>query len=195
MAGHSESTASLCRALFDTALQAYEKKTSITLVQHPLALQLQDCDSVESIASFLQDQIPSSSDSGGSNRVMASIRNMISILSNLSAASALAWANDMVYEIKALMECSTPLTAFFTDVLTRKCNTCQSRHLICCKCPSLFPNAYHVTSECIRRPRGSILAMMSLSSCSNRSKTFLSASPSIPRSPPQPPRTRWWSRS
>ena len=112
MAGHSESTVSHCQALFDTALQAYEEKTSITLVQHPLTLQLQNCDSVESIASFLQDQIPSCSDSGGNNRVMASIRSIISILSNLSAASALAWTNDMVCEIKPLMACSTPLTAF-----------------------------------------------------------------------------------
>ena len=139
MAGHSESTASHCRALFDTALQAYEEKTSITLVQHPLTLQLQNCHSGESIASFLQDQIPSSSDSGGNDRIMASIRSTISILSNLSAASALAWANDMVCEIKALMACSTPLTAFFADALTRKCNTCRSRHPTCCKCPSLVP--------------------------------------------------------
>ena len=112
MAGHSESTASHCRALFDTALQAYEKKTSITLVQHPLTLQLQNCHSEESIASFLQDQIPSSSDSGGNNRVLASIRSIISILSNLSIAPALAWTNNMVCEIEVLMTCSIPLTAF-----------------------------------------------------------------------------------
>jgi len=49
---------------------------------------------------------------------MASIRSTISILSNLSTASALAWANNMVFEIKPLMACSTPLTIFFTDVLT-----------------------------------------------------------------------------
>jgi len=97
MAGHSESTTSHCRALFDIALQAYEKNTGITLGQHPLTLQLQNCHSVESIASFLQDQIPSSSDSGGNDRIMASIRSTISILSNLSAASALAWANDMTF--------------------------------------------------------------------------------------------------
>ena len=135
MAGHSESTASHCRALFDTALQAYEEKTSITLVQHPLTLQLQNCHSVESIASFLKDQISSSSDSGGSNRVMASIRSTISILSNLSTASALAWANNTVSEIQPLMACSPPLTIFFTGVLTRKCNTCRSRHPTCCKVP------------------------------------------------------------
>src|SRR6266851_10278584 len=139
MAGHSESTASHCRALFDIALRAYEKKTSITLAQHPLTLQLRNCHSVESIASFLQDQIPLSSDSRGSNRVIALIRCTISILSNLSAASALAWANDMVCEIKPLMACSTPLMAFFTDILTRKCNMCWSHHPTCCKCPSLVP--------------------------------------------------------
>jgi hypothetical protein len=111
MASHSESTH--CRALqvFESALQAYEKKTSITLAQHPLTLQLLNCHSIESVASFLQDQIPSSSAVGGSDRVIVSIKSMISILSNLSAASALAWANDMVYEINALMTCPTPLMA------------------------------------------------------------------------------------
>jgi hypothetical protein len=102
MASHSESTASHCRALFDTALQAYEKKTGITLIQHQLTLQLQNCHSVESITSFLQDQLPSSSYSGGNDRIMASIRSTVSILSNLSTSSALAWADDMVCEIKAL---------------------------------------------------------------------------------------------
>jgi hypothetical protein len=27
----------------------------------------------------------------------------------------------------------------FLDILTRKCNTCRSRHPTCCKCPSLVP--------------------------------------------------------
>ena len=66
---------------------------------------------------------------------MASIRSTISILSNLSAASALAWANNTVSEIQPLMACSTPLTMCFTGVLTRKCNTCRPRHPTCCKVP------------------------------------------------------------
>jgi len=101
MAGQSGSTH--CRTLFESALQTCEKKTGITLAQHPLTLQLQNCRSVESVVSFLQDQIPPSTDFGGSDRLMGSMRRTISILHNLGAAAALAWASDMVYEIKALM--------------------------------------------------------------------------------------------
>jgi hypothetical protein len=102
MAGQSGSTH--CRvALFQSALQTYEKKTGITLAQHPLTLQLQNYRSVESIASFLQDQIPPSTDFGGSDRLMGSVRRTISILHNLGAVAAFAWASEMVYEIKVLM--------------------------------------------------------------------------------------------
>jgi hypothetical protein len=99
----SGSTHTHCRALFQSALQTYEKKTGITLAQHPLTLQLQNCRSSESIASFLQDQILPSTDFGGSDRLMGSIRRTISILHNLGAVATFAWASDMVYEIKALM--------------------------------------------------------------------------------------------
>ena len=111
MAGQSGFTH--CRVRFESALQTYEKETGITLAQHPLTLQLQNCRSVETTASFLQDQIPPSTDFGRSDRLIGSIRRTISILHNLGAAAALAWASDMVYEMKALMACSTPLTAFF----------------------------------------------------------------------------------
>jgi hypothetical protein len=34
---------------FESALQAYQKKTGITLAQHPIAVNLQSCHSVEEI--------------------------------------------------------------------------------------------------------------------------------------------------
>ena len=42
------------QALFESALQAYESKTGITLAQHPLAVDLQDCHSVDDITTLLQ---------------------------------------------------------------------------------------------------------------------------------------------
>ena len=43
--------------IFNTALKAYEKKTKSDLLAHPLASQLQKCDSPGSILSVLQTQV------------------------------------------------------------------------------------------------------------------------------------------
>ena len=43
--------------IFNTALKAYEKKTKSDLLAHPLASQLQKCDSPASILSVLQTQV------------------------------------------------------------------------------------------------------------------------------------------
>jgi hypothetical protein len=42
--------------LFETALQGYERQTGIVLGNHPLAEQLQDCDSIESVTAVLREQ-------------------------------------------------------------------------------------------------------------------------------------------
>jgi hypothetical protein len=99
------------RTLFESALQAYKEKTGITLIEHPLAVQLQSCRSVESITAVLQDQIRASNDFGGNDRIMKSIKSIISITSTLSATAALDWVNGLVCQ-KALMTCSTSLTRF-----------------------------------------------------------------------------------
>ena len=43
--------------IFNTALKAYEKKTKSDLLAHPLASQLQKCDSPASVLSVLQSQV------------------------------------------------------------------------------------------------------------------------------------------
>ena len=76
------------RGLFDAALQDYEKTTDIVLAQHPLAEQLQNCHTVESTTTFLQDKAREFGDFRGSDRVMVSIKNTVSILFMLSANAA-----------------------------------------------------------------------------------------------------------
>jgi len=44
------------QAIFESALKTYEKETGITLVEHPLSLQLQTCDTVESMTTLVQHQ-------------------------------------------------------------------------------------------------------------------------------------------
>jgi hypothetical protein len=45
------------RLVFNNALKAYEKKTKHDLLAHPLAAQLQDCQSPDSILIVLQQQV------------------------------------------------------------------------------------------------------------------------------------------
>jgi len=55
MSDPSSSTSTL-QSLFEAALQNYEEQTRMRLIDHPLAQQLENCNSVESIISILQEQ-------------------------------------------------------------------------------------------------------------------------------------------
>ena len=83
------STSSRFRALFKSALEDYETKTKITLDNHPLSKQLENCNSVESIACLLQDQARAFGEFRGRARIMRSIKRIVSFLYNLSATAAL----------------------------------------------------------------------------------------------------------
>jgi hypothetical protein len=94
MADRSASTR--VRALFEFALQAYEKKTGITLTKHPLAVQLQSCHTVESITGLVQDQALAFCEFQGKDRIMKSIKSTVSILTTLSATACLGDAIGLV---------------------------------------------------------------------------------------------------
>ena len=53
----SSSSSANFQSVFNAALEAYEKKTKCKLISHPLAAQLQSCDSPIAILSVLQDLI------------------------------------------------------------------------------------------------------------------------------------------
>ena len=53
----SASSSSNFQSVLDAALEAYEKKTKTKLLDHPLAAQLQSCDSPTAVLSILQDLI------------------------------------------------------------------------------------------------------------------------------------------
>jgi len=79
------------------ALQAYEEKARVSLTQHPLAIKLQTCDSVEAITGFLQDQAQAFRNLQGSDKIMKSLRTTVSILSKLSSAASLSDAFGLVH--------------------------------------------------------------------------------------------------
>jgi hypothetical protein len=97
------------QSLFESALQAYEKETRILLAQHPLAVDLQTCQSVDDITTILQGQAQAFNHFRESDRIMRAIRTTVSILTPLSQATSLANAVGLVRR-KALMGCFTSLT-------------------------------------------------------------------------------------
>ena len=88
MAHQSESA--LFQALFEPALQAYEQTTGVSLTQHPLAVKLKSCVSAEAITGLLQDQAQAFRHFQGSEKVVESLKTIVSILFKLSSAASLA---------------------------------------------------------------------------------------------------------
>ena len=107
------------QALFEPALQAYEKKAGVSLAQHPLAIKLQNCDSVEAITGLFQDQAQVFRDLQGSDKIMKSIKTTASILSKLSSAASLADAFGLVRQ-QELVACFTSLTVSYRHCHPRK---------------------------------------------------------------------------
>ena len=88
MAQQSESAR--FQALFEPALQAYEEMTGVSLAQHPLAIKVQSCDTVEAITGLLQDQAQSFSHFQGIDKIMKSIEMTVSALSKVSSTASLS---------------------------------------------------------------------------------------------------------
>jgi hypothetical protein len=83
--------------LFDSALRAYQEKTDITLAEHPLAVQLQSCDSAESIITILLQGEPQAfSNFQEKDRITKSIKTIVSVLTTLSATASLGDALSLV---------------------------------------------------------------------------------------------------
>jgi hypothetical protein len=77
-------------------LKAYQTTTGVTLAEHPLAIQVQSCHSVEAITTLLKYEARTFSNIQGSERVMKSIERAVSILSTLSTTATLGEAIGLV---------------------------------------------------------------------------------------------------
>jgi len=119
------------RAIFEHALQAYEKKAGVTLSERPLAVQLQSCHSVESITALLQSRAQAFSEFRGSDRDMKLIKSTVSNLSRVFASASLGGVIDFVRR-KVLATYYTALTVFFTAILTCESNTRRPCYPTCC---------------------------------------------------------------
>ena len=72
--------------LFEAALNDYEKKTGIALDKHPLAKELQNCDSVESVTAVLSRQTEAFSEFREKDKILKPLKNTLSVLHKLSAS-------------------------------------------------------------------------------------------------------------
>ena len=74
------------QAIFDAALKSYQKQTKKDLLTHPLASQLQSCDSTSAILAVLQDQVQKFDKSrGGDERLTKWLTPTVNVLCAFSA--------------------------------------------------------------------------------------------------------------
>jgi len=95
MATISES--SVFESIFQSALEEYEIQAEINLVRHPLAAQLEHCNTVESITELLRGQAQAFHElQGGDNKVMALLQQTVQVLHRLSATVIVVESLDLV---------------------------------------------------------------------------------------------------
>ena len=98
-------TSSPFETLFVEALREYEKQTGIPLAEHPLAEQFQNCQSVDSVTTLLQEQTRAFSDFRGTDKIMKSLKSLVSALSRVSAIATIGYDIGLVYS-RLLIWCS-----------------------------------------------------------------------------------------
>jgi hypothetical protein len=75
------------RVLFEAALKDYEKQTGIDLAKNPLAEQLQNCDTVESITAILSEQAQAFNEFRGKDKVLKPLMKTVAVLYKLSSVA------------------------------------------------------------------------------------------------------------
>ena len=87
----SNPSATNLQFLFDAALQNYEKQSGMKLIDQPLAKQLENCNSVDSVMEILQHQASALTQfRGNDGKVMISLNRAVHILHTLSTSTALS---------------------------------------------------------------------------------------------------------
>jgi len=83
--------------LFDTALQSYENQTGFKLIDHPLARQLENCHTVDSVMEILQHQawaLAGFREDDG--KIMRSLKRVVHVLHTLSTSTTLGEGTGLV---------------------------------------------------------------------------------------------------
>jgi len=100
----TSSSSSTFRILFDAALQDYKDKTGNTLTDHPIAKQLETCESVNSITAILQEQAQSFREfRENDGKLIKALNSSVDVLCAPSISSALNEAIGLVVRRKAFI--------------------------------------------------------------------------------------------
>jgi hypothetical protein len=165
------STSSTFRRLFDAALQDYKDKTGNTLADHPIAKQLETCESVNSITAILREQARSFREFRESDgKLMKALNSLVDVLCAPSISSALNVAIGIVVRRKH-SQCTLFLMASTANPAC-KSNIRWLRHLT--RRMSLFFQSHlhiSIASNSPRRSKKCVLAMMHWSISSHLLKT------------------------
>jgi hypothetical protein len=93
------------QVLFNSALQDYKDKTGTSLIDHPIAKQLEICESVSSITAILQEQAQSFREfRENDGKLMKAINSSVDVLCSPSISSALNGAIGLVVRLKAFIQ-------------------------------------------------------------------------------------------
>lgn len=75
---------------FNAALKDYQNQTGMSLVDHPLAKQLEECNSMDSISSLIQEKAQRIRDFRGENgKIMESLKRAVHVVYTFSASTVL----------------------------------------------------------------------------------------------------------
>ena len=98
------------QVLFDAALQSYEKQTGMRLIDHPLARQLENCHSVDSIMDILQQQARALTDfRRDDGKAVNSLKRAVYVLHALSSSTTLGEGVGLVRRMASLGPKAIPL--------------------------------------------------------------------------------------
>ena len=85
------------QSLFDIALQVYENQTGTKLADHPLAKQLESCDSVVTVTAFLEERAQTFHEFRGEDgKFMRSLKRVVHVLYTLSTNATLGESISLV---------------------------------------------------------------------------------------------------
>ena len=114
------------QSVFNTALEAYENKTKNKLLTHPLATQLQSCNSPAAVLSMLQELIQQFDQCHRNDETLRSWLNPT--VDVLLSFSALINEGVGLVSLDYLASCNLRSDCYLLDILTFKSHICWYRH-------------------------------------------------------------------
>lgn len=100
------------RTIIESALQAYEEQAGTTLDKDSLAIQVKNYDSVDAV---LQSQATAFAEFRGSDGVLKSMKNIISVLSRVSTCESRGDAISLVRQNAPLAARPIAFTLFYSQ--------------------------------------------------------------------------------